>query len=85
VDLSSPPGGCEKVRDGHLWAIFLSFFSGFYAAKVQKPVDTTKLFHNYFIDIQWDKLFIRRDYLDLGCCEALYSSSVMGIYCEYLR
>jgi hypothetical protein len=52
VDLSSPPGGCEKVRDGHLWAIFLSFFSGFYAAKVQKPVDITKLFRIYFIDIQ---------------------------------
>jgi hypothetical protein len=29
--------------------------------KAQKSVDTTKLFRNYFIEIQWDKSFIRRN------------------------
>jgi hypothetical protein len=45
------------------WVAWKLMREKYAAAEVLKSVDATKFFHIYFIDIQWDKLFIRRDYI----------------------
>jgi hypothetical protein len=45
------------------------------AAKVQKSVDTTKFFCIYFIDIQWNKSFIRIDYIMCSHCNKVSANT----------